>query len=54
MEKIKSVAVLGAGAMGAYFATRFFASEAIDITLVARDQRYQSSVRVRLDCSFKP
>jgi len=41
MEKIKSVAVLGAGAMGAYFATRFFASEAIDITLVARDQRYQ-------------
>ncbi len=38
MNEIKRVAILGAGAMGAYFATRFFES-GFDTCLVARGQR---------------
>lgn len=39
MTEIKKVAILGAGAMGAYFATRFFES-GFDTCLVARGPRF--------------
>ena len=41
MQEIKRVAVLGAGAMGAYFATRFHDAQGISTVLVAREHRYQ-------------
>jgi 2-dehydropantoate 2-reductase len=38
--EIKSIAVLGAGAMGAYYASRFSDAPLFSTVLVARDQRY--------------
>ncbi|MGO8880189.1 MAG: ketopantoate reductase family protein [Desulfomonilaceae bacterium] len=40
MKEIKTVAVLGAGAMGAVYASRFFDSSLFPTVLVARDSRY--------------
>jgi 2-dehydropantoate 2-reductase len=40
MEEIQKVAVLGAGAMGAYFASRFFETPFFKTSLVAKGERY--------------
>jgi 2-dehydropantoate 2-reductase len=40
MREINSVAILGAGAMGAYFATRFFDTPGFSTAVVARGERY--------------
>jgi 2-dehydropantoate 2-reductase len=40
MQKIKSVAILGAGAMGAFFATRFFDTEGFSTAVVAGGERF--------------
>ncbi|MBI5570379.1 MAG: ketopantoate reductase family protein [Desulfomonile tiedjei] len=40
MKEINKVAVLGAGAMGAYYASRFFDAPPFSAVLVARDPRY--------------
>ena len=40
MEEIKNVAILGAGAMGAFYASKFFDAPSISTVLVARDARY--------------
>ena len=39
MNKIKNVAILGAGAIGAYFASRFFDSPGFSTILLARGER---------------
>jgi len=39
MEDIKKVAILGAGAMGAYFASRFFDTAGFSTVLIAKGQR---------------
>jgi 2-dehydropantoate 2-reductase len=39
MQDIQKVAILGAGAMGAYFATRFFESPGFSTVLIAEGQR---------------
>jgi len=48
MKPVKSVAILGAGAMGAFFAARFHDSAEFSATLVARGQRYDRLARDRL------
>jgi 2-dehydropantoate 2-reductase len=40
MRRISRVAILGAGAMGAFFAARFFDAAGFSTALVARGQRY--------------
>jgi 2-dehydropantoate 2-reductase len=45
MDKINQVAVLGAGAMGAYFAATFFDTPDIYTTLVADGERYERLTR---------
>lgn len=40
MREIRNVVVLGAGAMGSYFATRFFGTEGFSTAVVARGQRF--------------
>lgn len=40
MKEIKTVAVLGAGAMGAVYASKFFDASPFSTVLVARDPRY--------------
>jgi 2-dehydropantoate 2-reductase len=54
MQKIKSVAVLGAGAMGAFFATRFFDTEGFSAAVVARGQRFHRLKRDGLVVNGKP
>jgi len=39
MQAIQTVAVLGAGAMGAYFSSRFFEADGFSVCLVAKDDR---------------
>ena len=39
MQKIRNIAVLGAGAMGAYFAGRFFDAEDFSTALIAKEDR---------------
>jgi 2-dehydropantoate 2-reductase len=41
MKEIKQVIILGAGAMGAYFASRFFQTPGFETALLARGERYQ-------------
>lgn len=41
MQKIKKVAVIGAGAMGAYFAGRFFDTDSFSTVLIAREDRLE-------------
>ena len=40
MQEIKKVVILGAGAMGAYFASCFFDSQGFETGIVARGERY--------------
>lgn len=40
MQKVKKVTILGAGAMGAFFATRFFDAADFSTSLVAGEHRY--------------
>ncbi|MBI5252329.1 MAG: ketopantoate reductase family protein [Desulfomonile tiedjei] len=40
MKEIKNIAVLGAGAMGAFYASKFYNPSVFSTVLVARDQRY--------------
>jgi 2-dehydropantoate 2-reductase len=40
MQEIQKVAILGAGAMGAYFATRFFETDGFSTVLVARGEHF--------------
>lgn len=40
MQEIENVAILGAGAMGAYFASKFVEAAGFSTTLIARGQRY--------------
>ena len=49
MDKINKVAVLGAGAMGAYFATAFFDAPGFAVTLVAQGKRAQRLIRDGLE-----
>ncbi|MFH0957501.1 MAG: ketopantoate reductase family protein [Pseudomonadota bacterium] len=44
MKKIKTVAILGAGAMGAAYAAKFFDASSFSTALVARDSRYDRLV----------
>jgi len=39
MREIKKVAILGAGAMGAYFSSRFFETAGLSTALIAKGQR---------------
>ena len=40
MKEIKKIAVLGAGAMGAFYASKFFDVDSLSTVLVAREPRY--------------
>ena len=40
MKEIKNIAVLGAGAIGAYYASKFFDAASLSTVLVAREPRY--------------
>ena len=46
MQEIKRVIILGAGAMGAYFASRFFQTPGFETALLARGERFE---RLRRD-----
>jgi 2-dehydropantoate 2-reductase len=46
MEEIRSVAILGAGAMGAFLASRFLEAPGVSTSAVARGERYE---RLRRD-----
>jgi 2-dehydropantoate 2-reductase len=54
MKRIKRVAILGAGAMGAVFASRFLDSGEFSTALVARDHRYARLTRDGLVVNGKP
>ena len=41
MRDIRKVVILGAGAMGAYFVTRFLDTPGFSAAVVARDKRYE-------------
>ncbi|MEW6401677.1 MAG: 2-dehydropantoate 2-reductase [Chloroflexota bacterium] len=41
MKDIKNVAILGAGAIGAAYASKFFDAHSFSTTLIARDERFQ-------------
>ena len=41
MQEINKMAILGAGAMGAFFASRFLDTSGFTTTVIARDQRYE-------------
>ena len=41
MKEIKRVIILGAGAMGAYFASRFFQTPGFETAVLARGQRFE-------------
>jgi 2-dehydropantoate 2-reductase len=41
LKDIRNVAILGAGAMGAVYASKFFAAHPLSTVLVARDERYE-------------
>jgi len=45
MQKIKKVAILGAGAMGAYFAGRFFDTPGFSTGLIAKEDRLEKLKR---------
>lgn len=54
MQEIRDVAILGAGAMGAVFASKFFDSGAFSTVLVARGERYERLSREGLVVNGKP
>jgi 2-dehydropantoate 2-reductase len=41
MEPVRNVAVVGAGAMGAFYASRLFDTEAVSVSLVAGGERFE-------------
>jgi 2-dehydropantoate 2-reductase len=41
MNDIKKIAILGAGAMGAFFTAKFIETHGVSTAVVARDQRYE-------------
>ncbi len=41
MKEIKNVTILGAGAMGAYFSSRFFETDGFTVSLAAAGQRFE-------------
>jgi len=45
MDKIQKIAVLGAGAMGAYFASRFFDTPGFSMVLIAKGKRFDKLKR---------
>ena len=54
MQKIKNVAVLGAGAMGAYFITRFIETPGITTQVIARGEHYERLKRDGLTVNGHP
>ncbi|MCG6882037.1 MAG: 2-dehydropantoate 2-reductase [Deltaproteobacteria bacterium] len=54
MKEIENVAVLGAGAMGSYFASRFFETSGLHTSLVARGERSERLSRDGLVVNGKP
>ena len=54
MKPIERVALLGAGALGSYFATKFFDTAGLTTVLVARGERYDRLNRTGLIVNEKP
>jgi 2-dehydropantoate 2-reductase len=54
MQKIQKVAILGAGAMGAYFASRFFDSPGFSTVLIATGQRLEKLKKDGIVVNGKP
>ena len=54
MQEIRKVAILGAGAMGAYFAARFFETPGFSTVLIADGQRYDRLKKDGLVVNGKP
>ena len=54
MQKIRNIAVLGAGAMGAYFAGRFFDVEGFSTVLIAKEDRLEKLRNNGLIINGKP
>jgi 2-dehydropantoate 2-reductase len=54
MQKIHRVAILGAGAMGAFFAARFFDAAGFATSVVARDARFERLKIAGLVVNGKP
>jgi 2-dehydropantoate 2-reductase len=54
VQEIKQVAILGAGAMGAFFAQKFFEAPGFSTRLVARGQRYHRLADDGLVVNGKP
>ncbi len=54
MQKIRKVAILGAGAMGAYFAGRFFDAAGFSTVLIAKEDRFDKLRNNGLIINGKP
>jgi 2-dehydropantoate 2-reductase len=54
MQKIQKVAILGAGAMGAYFAGRFFDTPGFSTALIAKEDRFDKLTKNGLAINGKP
>jgi 2-dehydropantoate 2-reductase len=54
MQKIRKVAILGAGAMGAYFASRFFDTAGFSTVLIAKENRLDKLTNNGLVINGKP
>ena len=54
MKDIHKIVILGAGAMGAFFATRFFDTDGFSTAVVARDQRFDRLKNHGLVVNGKP
>ena len=54
MQKIHTVVILGAGALGAHFVTRFMDARAFSTAVVARGERYERLKRDGLMVNGKP
>jgi len=54
MQEVKNVAILGAGAMGAFFASKFFDVAECSVAAVARDERYDRLKRDGLVVNGEP
>ncbi len=53
MKNIKSVAIFGAGAMGAYFSTRFFEAPGFSTVLIAKNDRFDRLNREGIEVNGK-
>jgi 2-dehydropantoate 2-reductase len=54
MKAVEQVAILGAGALGSYFATRFFDAPGLTTVLIARGERHQRLSRQGLVVNGQP